>query len=68
MNTLRVTASYDIEVSSNRDPLTVTLLLLEEAKKTEELRAKCLSSIVNITKQIEDEEALVITKKEENDR
>ena len=46
---------------------TSQLLLLEEAKKTEELRAKCLSSIVNITKQIEDEEALVITKKEEND-
>jgi hypothetical protein len=43
------------------------LLLVEEAKNTEELRAKCLNSVTSIVKQIEDEEAAVVAKKEEND-
>lgn len=46
---------------------TSQLLLIEEAKKTEELRTKCLDSITSITKQIEDEEAVVTLKKLENE-
>ena len=46
---------------------TSQLLLIEEAEKTEELRAKYVNSIVSINKQIADEEAAVTAKKEEND-
>mmetsp|Transcript_31053 Transcript_31053/g.29652 ORF Transcript_31053/g.29652 Transcript_31053/m.29652 type:complete len:502 (-) Transcript_31053:642-2147(-) len=46
---------------------TSQLLLIEEAKKTEELRTKCLDSITSITKQIEDEETVVSLKKLENE-
>lgn len=45
---------------------TSQLLLKEERHKTEELRAQCIDSIDSITKQIEDEEAAVSAKKEEN--
>lgn len=45
---------------------TSQLLLKEESHKTEELRAQCIDSIDSITKQIEDEEAAVLAKKEEN--
>lgn len=46
---------------------TSQLLLIEESKKTEELRTKCLDSITSITKQIEDEETVVTLKKLENE-
>lgn len=46
---------------------TSQLLLIEEAKKTEELRAKFFDSILSINKQIADEEAAVTAQKEEND-
>lgn len=57
----------NLQVRNKEYEATTQLLLIEEAKKTEELRAKCMDSIVSVTKQVEDEEAIVLAKKEEND-
>ena len=43
------------------------MVIIEEARMTEELRAKCMESVASITKQIEEEETAVLAKQEEND-
>ena len=43
------------------------MVIIEEARMTEELRAKCMESVASITKQIEEEETAVLAKEEEND-